>query len=390
MVDRPDILSKAQALHQRPLIGITMGDPAGIGPEVVVKALADPAIRKLGRFAIYGMNELMSYAADLAEIDPYWWRVQHDSPRLEYELVHETVAMDYDEYSILGQAVHRPTKQGGQASLQFMDDAIDAAMRPPGSSGRLDAIVTAPICKESWKLAGCRFPGHTELLAHRTKARHVAMMFVAPQLRVALATVHLPLMEVRNVFTIGCVYTPIDLGHQACQQLGIARPRIAVCGLNPHASENGRFGDEEGRVIKPAIEMAQGQGIDVHGPFSADTIFNSAVRGKYDLVVAMYHDQGLIPMKLLAFDEAVNMTLGLPIIRTSVDHGTAFDIVGKNEANPMSMKAAIRLAAQLSCKRREPRNDSGPHRLEEGTQGSKDEGTKSQDRSIREADQYHG
>ena len=225
-------------------------------------------------------------------------------------------------------------------------------MRAPGSAGRLDAIVTAPICKESWKLAGCRFPGHTELLAHRTKVRHVAMMFVAPQLRVVLATIHLPLMDVRNIFTIGCVFTPIDLGHQACRQLGIARPRIVVCGLNPHASENGQFGDEERRIISPAIDMARNHGIDVHGPFPADTIFNDAVRGKYDLVVAMYHDQGLIPVKLLAFDEAVNMTLGLPVIRTSVDHGTAVDIVGKNKANPSSMKAAIRLAVQLADRRR--------------------------------------
>ena len=352
MADSPVQLEKPQPLSQRSLVGITMGDPAGIGPEVVVKALADPAIRRLGRFAIYGMNEQISYLADLAEIEPYWWRVQHDSTRLDYELVQEVVVLDYDEFSMLGQDLHRPTRQGGQASLQFVDDAISSAMRAPGSAGRLDAIVTAPICKESWKLAGCRFPGHTELLAHRTKVRHVAMMFVAPQLRVVLATIHLALMDVRNVFTIGCVFTPIDLGHQACRQLGIARPRIVVCGLNPHASENGQFGDEERRIISPAIDMARNHGIDVHGPFPADTIFNDAVRGKYDLVVAMYHDQGLIPVKLLAFDEAVNMTLGLPVIRTSVDHGTGFDIVGKNKANPSSMKAAIRLAVQLADRRR--------------------------------------
>lgn len=343
--------STGKPFSQRPVIGITMGDPAGIGAEVVVKALDDPEIRKLGRFAIYGMNELVSYAADLAEIDPFWWRVQHDSPRLAFDLVHEVVVLDYDEYSILGQVVHRPTKQGGQASLHFMDDAIAAALQPPQAAGHLDAIVTAPICKESWKLAGCHFPGHTELLAHRTKARDVAMMFVAPQIRVVLATVHMPLMNVRNVLTIGCVYTPIDLGHQACQQLGIDHPRIAVCGLNPHASENGQFGDEEQRVITPAIEMAHAQDIDVHGPFPADTIFNDARNGKYDLVVAMYHDQGLIPVKLLAFDDAVNMTLGLPIIRTSVDHGTAFDIVGRNAANASSMKAAIRLAVKMAEKR---------------------------------------
>ena len=324
-----------------------MGDPAGVGPEVVVKALADPAVRRLGRFVIFGMNELLSYAADLAEINPYWWRLQHDSSRAGYDLVHEVVVLDYDEYSILGQAVHQPTKQGGQASLQFLDEALAAAMKGPGEPGRIDAIVTGPICKQSWRMAGCRFPGHTELLASRTKAKRMVMMFDSPRLRVALATVHQPLMDVRNTLNIGAVFDPIDLGHQACVRLGIAKPRIAVCGLNPHASESGQFGDEEKRIITPAIKMAWQAGIDAKGPFPADTIFIDAVAGKYDLVVAMYHDQGLIPVKLLGFDNAVNLTLGLPVIRTSVDHGTAFDIVGKNLARADSMKAAIRLAVDL-------------------------------------------
>ena len=346
LADKPSLLSK------RPVVGITMGDPAGIGPEVIVKALSDPQIRRLARFVIFGMNELLSYAADMAEIDPFWWRLQHDSPRAGYDLVHEAVVLDYDEYSMLGQAVQRPTKQGGQASLCFVDDAVAAATLPVGSSGRIDAVVTGPICKESWRLAGSRFPGHTELLAHRTRTKRVAMMFVAPKLRVVLATVHVPLMAVRDLFTIGRVFDPIDLGNEACVALGIAHPRIAVCGLNPHASENGQFGDEERRVITPAIQMALNQGHDVRGPFPADTIFRDAIDGKYDLVVAMYHDQGLIPVKLLAFDDAVNMTLGLPIVRTSPDHGTAFDLVGKNRVRSGSMKAAIRLAAQLATARK--------------------------------------
>lgn len=345
MVARQDDNSKHQ---RRPVIGITMGDPAGIGPEVVVKALADPQVRRLARFVVFGMNELLSYAADLAEIDPYWWRVQHDSTRTGFDLVHDVVVVDYDQFSMLGQAVHRPTKQGGAASLTFLDDAIAAAMRKPTEPGFLDGIVTAPICKESWQMVGCKFPGHTELLANRTRSKRSVMMFTSPKLNVALATVHVPLMDVRNLLTIGCVFDPIDLGHQACVQLGIPKPRIAVCGLNPHASENGLFGDEERRVIAPAIEMARGSDIDANGPFPADTIYIDAVRGKYDLVVAMYHDQGLIPLKLLGFDEAVNTTLGLPIIRTSVDHGTAFDIVGKNKADPGSMKQAIRLAVQMA------------------------------------------
>jgi 4-hydroxythreonine-4-phosphate dehydrogenase len=333
---------------RKPVIGITMGEPAGIGPEVVVKALADRKVRGLARYIIFGMNELLSYAADLAEIDPFWWRVQHDSPRLEFDLVHDMLVLDYDEYSLLSQAVHRPSKQGGQASLRFLDDAVAAALKPAGEPGHIDAIVTAPICKESWLMAGCNFPGHTEFLQHRAKSRRVAMMFVAPKLNVILATVHMPLMEVRNRLTIGCVFDPIDLGHQAMVRLGIANPRIAVCGLNPHASENGQFGDEEQRVISPALEMAHNAGINAQGPFPADTIFLQALAGRYDLVVAMYHDQGLIPVKLLAFDDAVNLTLGLPIIRTSPDHGTGFDIVGQNKASPESLKAAIRLAVRLA------------------------------------------
>ncbi len=324
-----------------------MGDPAGIGPEVVVKALADPAVRGLARFMIFGMNEPLTYAADHAEIDAFWWRVQHDNPRVNFDLVHDVVCLDYDEYDLPAQAARKPSREGGKASLTFLDDAIAAAGKPVEQGG-IDALVTAPICKESWQLAGCRFPGHTELLQHRTRSKRVAMMFVAPQLNVVLATVHLPLMDVRNVLTIGAVFDPIDLGHETCLKLGVPKPRIAVCGLNPHASENGQFGDEEARLITPAIEAARAQGIDAHGPFPADTVFNHAVAGKYDLVVAMYHDQGLIPVKLLAFDEAVNVTLGLPIIRTSVDHGTAFDLVGKNKANPGSMKAAIRLAVDLA------------------------------------------
>jgi len=325
-----------------------MGDPAGIGPEVVVKALADPQIRRLGRFVVFGMNELMAYAADLAEIEPFWWRVQHDSPRAAFDLVHDVVVLDYDEFSLLGTAVHQPTRQGGQASLAFLKDAVAAAMRKPEAPGRIDALVTAPICKASWQMAGCKWPGHTEFLQALTHAKRSVMMFAAPQLRVALATIHIPLLTLENELTIGRVYDPIDLGAQACMAMGIERPRIAVCGLNPHASEQGLFGDEERRLIKPAIKAAREHGIDARGPFPADTVFNDAVKGQYDLVIAMYHDQGLIPVKLLAFDEAVNVTLGLPIIRTSPDHGTAFGIVGQDKANPSSMKAAIRHAALMA------------------------------------------
>ena len=256
----------------RPILGITMGDPAGIGAEIIVKALADPEIRKRARFLVYGLNELMAYAADLAEIEPFWWRVQHDKLSA---VTQDVTVLDYDEFSVLGLDSRAPTKAGGVASMSFCTDAICAAMKQ-----RIDAIVTAPICKESWKLAGFeRYPGHTELLAEKTKARRHAMMFAslprgttekptgsdvaaaAPSggggavanhkgLRVVLATIHEALFELRHSFKIGTVFDPIDLGHQALVEwFGIEHPRIAVCGLNPHASENGQFGDEERRIM---------------------------------------------------------------------------------------------------------------------------------------------
>ena len=336
-------------MDYRPTIAITMGDPSGIGAEVIVKALVDPVLRQRARYIIYGMNEMLHYAADLAEYDVFWWRDQYNGRLRSYP--HEVVVVDYDQYSILGTALRSPSKVGGEASMRFCLDAIEAAQR-----GLVDAVVTAPIAKESWKLAGFHFPGHTELFAQRTGARRFNMMFTGGPLRVVLATVHIPLMGLWNRLNIGAVFQPIELMHQTLVEwFDIPKPRIAVCGLNPHASENGQFGDEEERIIEPAILMARDQGIDVSGPYPSDTIFLRAKQGGFDAVVAMYHDQGLIPVKLLAFDQAVNMTIGLPIIRTSPDHGTAFDIVGRNKANPGSMRAAIELAADLAIKRHERR-----------------------------------
>lgn len=332
----------------RPLVGISMGDPLGIGPEVVVKALADPALRASARFVVYGDNELMLAAAEVARIHPTWFRAGVEHVRAGSALLGDFTVIDYGIASALG-AAREPSKAGGVASKAFVEDAIADAMRAPGDPGRLDAVVTAPISKESWSLAGFRWPGHTELLAARTKARRQAMAFVSPRLKVALATTHVPLMEIRNLLTIGRVHEPIALGHELCRQLGIESPRIAVCGLNPHAGENGLFGDEEIRVIRPAIDMARATGIDARGPFPGDTIFIDAASGAWDLVVAMYHDQGLIPVKLLGWDRAVNVTLGLPIVRTSPDHGTAFGIAGRGQASEGSMRCAIELAVRLSA-----------------------------------------
>ena len=318
-----------------------MGDPAGIGPEIVVKALADPEIRSLGRFIIFGLNETLSYAADRAEIDCYWWRFQHDHL---YNFNNNVTVADYDELYEIFERTPRPNRLCGQASLSFLQGAIQLA-----KTHQLAALVTAPICKASWKLAKCRFPGHTEMLAHAFRAKNVAMMFAGGPLRVTLATIHEPLFAVRHKFTIGRVFNPIVLMDKALREwFGITEPRIAVAGVNPHAGENGQFGDEEKRIIKPAILMASETGIDCSGPFPPDAVFAMAVNGKFDGVVAMYHDQGLIPVKLLAPDDSVNITLGLPIIRTSVDHGTAFDIAGQNIARVEPMKNAIRMAVRLA------------------------------------------
>jgi 4-hydroxythreonine-4-phosphate dehydrogenase len=341
-------------MDYRPTIAITMGDPAGIGAEVIGKALADPVVRQRARYLIYGMNELLSYAADLAEFEVFWWRDQYNGRLRPYP--HDVVVVDYDNYTMLGHAVRAPSKMGGEASMRFCLDAIDAAQRKI-----VDAVVTAPIAKESWKLAGYHFPGHTELFAMRTGARRYAMMFAGGPLKVVLATVHVPLNSLWGRLNIGAVFQPIELIHEALiNWFDIPQPRIAVAGVNPHASENGQFGDEEERIISPAILMARDQGIDCSGPYPPDTIFLAAANGKYDAVVAMYHDQGLIPVKLLAFDKAVNVTIGLPIIRTSPDHGTAFDIVGRNRANPGSMRAAIELAIDMAIKRHQ-RQDAQRH-----------------------------
>lgn len=328
-----------------------MGDPRGIGPEIIVKTLADPELRQRARFVIYGLNDILTLEADELGVDPYWYRIDRASTRLDRPVTEHVVVRDDSQFEGILSAARKATKQGGLASKTFVEDAIADAMRPIEHPRHVDAIVTGPINKHAWSLAGFKWPGHTELLQHRTRSKRSVMAFTSPRLRVALATNHEPINALRDVLTIGRVFDPIDLGHQALLDLGIEEPRIAVAGLNPHAGESGQFGDEERRLIEPAMEMARQQGIDVAGPFPADTVFIDAARGRYDLVVAMYHDQGLIPIKLLARDEAVNWTLGLPIIRTSPDHGTAYDIAGKGRANEGSMRAAVELAVELAERR---------------------------------------
>lgn len=337
-----------------PTIGITLGDPAGIGAEVIIKALADHSLRERANFIIYGAYDPILYAADLAELMPFWLRMPRqdvarmESPASAVQPGTNVLISDFEDFPYEGRPSRQPTAGTGRASMTFLEEAIADV-----KSGRIDALVTGPINKTAWEMAGYEYEGHTELLAAHCAAREVTMMFVGGPLRVALASIHLALFELRNKFTIGLVFQPIDLLNRALRDwFGIPQPCLGVAGLNPHAGENGRFGDEEARVIEPAIEMARHAGIDAGGPFPADTLFLRAAQGQFDGVVAMYHDQALIPIKLLAFDRAVNLTLGLPIIRTSPDHGTAYDIAGKNLADPGSMKAAIKLAIELAGKRR--------------------------------------
>ncbi len=316
-----------------------------------------PTRRARARFRVYGSSSAMLDAARGAGIEPFWVRAPRETaPSLPHVLGPggpDVVLVDSDgtgDDLSDTPPVHerRASAAGGGLSFQWVEDAIADARRSASDPLCADAIVTAPISKEAWALAGhAEFPGHTELLAARFNAPRAAMMFEAGVLRVVLVTTHIPLAEVPGAITTERVLETIQLGHDACVRLGVARPRIAVCGLNPHAGEAGLLGHDEGRAITPAIERARASGLDCAGPFPGGTVFNAAIKKRYDLVVAMYHDQGLIPVKLLAFDSAVNITLGLPTVRTSPDHGTAYDIAGRNLADPGSMGAAIDLACRL-------------------------------------------
>lgn len=323
-----------------------MGDPGGIGPEVVVKALADEEVRGLARWIVLGPEAVLREAASAGGIAPFWKREEGSGGAPE-----RAGGVTLVDYPMAGAAgvEHESRAVQGALSFQLVEDAIAMALGKRGVHA--DAVVTGPISKEAWRLAGHgEFPGHTELFASRCHAERYGMMFVSPMLRVILVTAHVPLASVSGLLTRERIDETIRLGHEACIGLGIARPRIAVCCLNPHAGEAGLLGSEDAQVIVPAIGMAQRRRIDARGPFPGDTVFRDAVQGRFDLVVAMYHDQGLIPVKLLDRDRAVNVTVGLPIIRTSPDHGTAFGIAGQNRADPGSMKAALMLASRMAAR----------------------------------------
>jgi 4-hydroxythreonine-4-phosphate dehydrogenase len=320
-----------------PRLAITMGDPAGIGPEIVAGALAGPdlgaTIRVIGDEA----------------------RLRDAAQRVGVALAIQVVS-DVDESIRDGAvAVHQigelpadlPYGQvsaaAGAASFAYLEHAIALAR-----AGHVDAIVTAPIHKEAWHLAGIDYPDHTETLAHLTGAPRHAMMLATDELRTVLVTTHVSLAKALTLITTDRVLKAIELAHEEMRAQGIRNPRVAVAGVNPHAGEGGMFGDEEITAIAPAVDAARAKGIDATGPHPPDTVFMRARAGEFDIVIAQYHDQGLIPVKLLGIDDGVNATLGLPFVRTSVDHGTAFDIAGKGIADPESMITAVLLAARLA------------------------------------------
>jgi 4-hydroxythreonine-4-phosphate dehydrogenase len=327
-----------------PVVGITMGDPAGIGPEIILKALRDPGGKRGYIPLVFGDPHVMEKARGLLDDPPSVVATNEVLGDVKGGGVLVVPSTEEDLSSITW---GRLDERAGRAQYDFICRAVSMALE-----GNIDAVVTSPINKQGLKLAGVPFPGHTEMLAHMTGSNRVAMMLVGPKLRVVPATLHLPLSVAIKTLSVELIHQTVITVHKGlCELFSIAVPRIGVCGLNPHAGDGGIFGREESDLISPAIELCREQGICVEGPLPPDSAFSMAMEGRYDAVVAMYHDQGLIPVKLIHRGEAVNLTLGIPIIRTSVDHGTAYDIAGKGVAREESLIAALELAAELARKR---------------------------------------
>ena len=319
-------------------IAITMGDPCGIGPEIIAKFYADPV--PFPPALVLGDEGLIKRAIGLLDL-PLTVR-GIDAPegfQLSSNTINVISLSRLPEDLPFGQLDAR----AGKAAFDYIRAGIDLAMQK-----RIRAVVTAPINKEALRLADIHYPGHTEILADFSGTKDFAMMLMNNDLRVILVTIHVSLREAIEQLTVKSELTVIRLAHQAMTQLGIARPRIAVAGLNPHAGEHGLFGSEDEAIVKPAIQQAQAEGIEASGPWPGDTVFMHARQGRFDIVVAQYHDQGLIPVKYLGVDEGVNVTVGLPFVRTSVDHGTAFDIAGTGKASHASLRVAVEQAALLT------------------------------------------
>ena len=323
-----------------PLIAITMGDPAGVGPEISCIALSKSEIYKICKPLIFGDINIINKASDSLNLNLQPQEI--DSPEnasFEYEKPEVISLSDINSNKLIPGV---PTSENGKAMLSYINKSIEFAL-----DNRIHGIVTSPITKTALKMAGSKFHGHTELFAKATDTTDYNMMFIGKKLKVVLVTIHISLSEVPKAISIDNIFQTIQTTHSTLQnKFNIKEPELAVAGLNPHAGENSMFGNEEATIITPAINMAKKAGFNVSGPIPPDTLFYSAIKNQnYDCVVAMYHDQGLIPFKMLHFDDGINTTIGLPIIRTSCDHGTAYDIAWKGTANPKSLIAAIKSAA---------------------------------------------
>jgi 4-hydroxythreonine-4-phosphate dehydrogenase len=330
-------------MSSKPIIAVTMGDPAGIGAEVIIKALADPAIKKAARPLILGDWGVLQRARKKNSPELICWQPgQQLLPLLNHPRAF--VVCSLSALSAKESRPSKPSKAGGHGAFSYIRVAAKLAL-----SKVADAIATAPISKHSLIDAGYNYPGHTELFAELSRTPECRMMLIGAKLRVVPVTGHIAFSKVPRSLTRENIQTTLELTQHSLKQFfGIARPRIAVAALNPHGGEQGIFGDEEIQIIAPAVKAARQKGVGVFGPFPADSLFYQAARGDYDAVVCMYHDQGLIPLKLHHFYGGVALTLGPPFIRTSVDHGTAYDIAGKGKADETSMKEAILLAARLA------------------------------------------
>ncbi|GAB6094769.1 4-hydroxythreonine-4-phosphate dehydrogenase PdxA [Desulfatiferula olefinivorans] len=330
-----------------PIIGITMGDPVGIGPEILLKALARQDVRACCRPLVLGDLRILEAAEALLgtglTILPV---LRVNEARFLPGTVEVLPLSDLDPSTL---APGKPTGESGRAMVRYIEEAADLAY-----AGDIAAMVTCPIHKVSMKQSGSAFHGHTELIAARTGSRDFVMMMAGSRLSVVLVTIHTALADVPAALSPDTILSTIRVTGQALKnRFGIDHPRIAVAALNPHAGEDGLFGSEEQDVIAPAVSMARAEGFDVTDPLPPDTLFYHAVDGRYDVVVCMYHDQGLIPFKMIHFKDGVNTTLGLPIIRTSVDHGTAYDIAGTGQADPGSLVAAVKLSVRQALNRKD-------------------------------------
>jgi len=330
-----------QTKKMKPILGITMGDPAGIGPEVIAKALAMPAVHRRCRPIVIGSFPVMEQMVRSLRLPLNVVRVsEHDAPA---QRSGSLFVFDPLERPLGKFPVGTVSEKAGAASVAFILKAVHLAQ-----NGCLDAVVTGPINKEAINLAGYHYPGHTELLADITKSKEVGMMIVGGPLKIMFVTTHVSIRQLPGSLSSNGILQSIRLADRAMKEyFGVLKPRIGVAALNPHGGEGGLFGEDERLNILPAVRRARRMRIDASDPLPADTLFGKTIRGEFDAVVAMYHDQGLIPLKMVAFGECVNLTVGLPIIRTSVDHGTAYDIVGKGVADCGSLIEAITMAARL-------------------------------------------